>query len=531
VRNIGNRLFDVGVVAALWIFVTGGTYILPAFCRPLADQKPWMHRAVLSALAVLTIVWFYLRRASLRRRGLDDESGLVRAVASLRGVPGILVVGLFVYAGSLWSLSACLRHETFRTGFDMAIFVQAIWNTLHGAFLYSSVKGGVCLLTDHFSPVLALLAVPYACWPDPRCLLLIQALAAASCVFPVYRIAAEVCRSKGWALAFAAAFVLYLPNQNIVRFDFHPEVLAMPLLLWAVDALVRRKPDRASVFLFFALLTKENAALVIFGLAVYAFVFLRLRRFGSFWMILSAAYFTAVVWQIIPGMSGREYFYLRSNYALREGCGWSQVAGRVLNRETGSYLIKIFAPLGFLSFFDAPSFLLNVPMLAQNLLSRNTQTRSIFFQYTALLTPFVFVSAIFGARRFAARAWGIPYLIVCVFLMAGVSEYYVIARTLSSVKAEDPHKRAILRGIPVEASVRANEFLAPHLAHRREIHVYENNHPDEGGSRKARTADYVVVDRDLMGPAAGAEIDALRSQGYEIQDALAGLTVFRKIKS
>ena len=85
-----------------------------------------------------------------------------------------------------------------------------------------------------------------------------------------------------------------------------------------------------------------------------------------------------------------------------------------------------------------------------------------------------------------------------------------------------------LKSIPPDASVRTHEFLASHLAHRKQIHIYENNHPREGGSDKARTADCVVVDRLFLGEREDQALQELTQQGYRIVKSNDGLTVLTR---
>ena len=166
-RYTGN-LF---IFFALFIFCTGGVPFIPLFLTPVIEQKPWIHRLFVLGISMFGFLIFMIQK---RNWSLPARTCLIL---------------FFAAAAGLGSAAACLRHNSFESGFDMAIFVQAVWNTLKGNFLYSSIKGGICLLGDHFSPLLAILVLPYKLWSDPRLLLILQAVLAASSVFPLFLIA------------------------------------------------------------------------------------------------------------------------------------------------------------------------------------------------------------------------------------------------------------------------------------------------------------------------------------------------------
>jgi uncharacterized membrane protein len=521
--QLSDLLFDLLGLLCLFVWISGGLIGLPPELHQLFSQKPWIHRLLMSA-AGFAGVGLLTARPALSGR----STPMVHFFSTLRISHKQWIAILFVLLTWVFTVSSWARHQVFHTSFDMAIFTQAVWNTAHGHFLYSSIKGGICLLGDHFSPILAVLAVPYRFWPDPKILLFFQAAAAAACVFPLDQLARMELRRKTFAFLMVLTFALYLPVRNAVRFDFHPEILAMPLLLLAFVDMRRGRLIRSSLYLMLALSTKENAALVTFMTGFYALIFAKKRAYGLFWMAFSILYFFFIIKVIIPQLAPQGYFYLDANFLAWKREGAPALIQHLAQPSSLAYLVKIFMPVGFISFLDFPSFLLTLPMLAQNLLARNDAARSIFFQYTALLTPFVFISAVYGAKKILKKKWGSYYLLFCAILMAGVSESYVIHEHQSK---ETPHLQAVRRHlsqIPPEVSVRTHEFFAPHVAHRKELHIYENQHPMEGGSAAAQQAAYVAVDNALLGSSAAEKLAELRQRGYEEKISDGGFHIFIK---
>lgn len=527
-RTAESRCFDFFALLCFILFFSGGGFLFMGPLRELIGQKPWIHRVCVSVLPAAVIFWAAWRN-NPRNRTRSGESFAQVIAAFFFKKPVLTLNIIFLFLALTWSLSSCFRHAALHTSFDFAIFVQAVWNTLQGNFLYSSIKGGICLLGDHFSPFLALLVLPYAVWTAPECLLVLQAVSAASIVFPVYYWVKHQNPSGQAPLLFVIATAMYLPIRNSVRFDFHPEVMTMPLLLWAFYFLNTHRVFRASFCMLVALSAKENTAIVLAAMGAYAYWGPpRSRRFGLFWMSFSALYFWVCIEFFIPHFLGDEYFYLKGNFLSWQKMSPAALGSHLISISSAVYLVKIFAPFAFLSFLNPASLFLTLPMLAQNLLSRNEATRSIFFQYTALLTPFVIISAAAGWAR-VARYRISPYILMAsAVLFAGVSEFYLISEHAAKITPHTAEVRRYLSEIPSQASLRTQEFLAPHAAHRSELHIFENNHPKEGGSLKALASEYIALDELFLGADESHEL-TLTASGYQKQVSSNGFTLWRRV--
>ena len=523
-------LWDFLILGGIALWISSAAFLDHGAAAELFRQKPWVHRLlVTAALGGAWFLWAVRRTRVLQAKAPPTPLMLfaARLAENPRPVVGVLFVLLFVQG----TAASWIRHEALHTSFDLALFTQGVWSASQGHLLQSSVKGGMSLLGDHFSPLLLALAPLYRVWPDPRLLLYLQAAAAAAAVFPLYRIAEDVLKDRSQALALVLSFALYLPLRNAVRFDFHPEMLVTPLLLAAFDRIRRGQLAPASLLLGVILLSKENAALVIGAFGVYGLLFVpRGTGFGVFWITASAAYFYAAVKIWIPHFSGQEYFYLSGNFLAWQKEGAGAFLAHLLNRETAAYLIKILAPVGFLSVLDLPAFLLTLPMFAQNLLSRNEATRSIFFQYTAYLTPLVFASAACGAARLKNRRHLTVWILGWAVAMAGVCETHVIREHLGKITPLTRDIAAHLAAVPPEKSLRTHEFYAPQAANRKGLYIFENQNPREGASAAALSADVIAVSSDRMGADTPAHLAWIREHGYAAVYENQGFTIFEKEK-
>jgi uncharacterized membrane protein len=68
----------------------------------------------------------------------------------------------------------------------------------------------------------------------------------------------------------------------------------------------------------------------------------------------------------------------------------------VLSDPSIHYLRQLFGPLAFLPLLSPHLLAIAAPEFGINLLSESGNMRNIYFHYTAVLTPFIFISTLFG---------------------------------------------------------------------------------------------------------------------------------------
>lgn len=529
-KNVyASALFDALFLGICFLYFTGGDVLITSPLRQIIREQPWIHRMISSSLLLILVLSAFLITFKTSPRAQTNSfllPLLLKFLKSKKLLVILLITHIMLMIASAWS-----RHETFNSGFDLAIFSQALWSTLHGKLLYSSIKGGICLLGDHFSPVLLLLTPFYALWTDPKCLLLIQVLASYSSALVLYSISQLRFRNHGMSSVVFIAYLLYLPLRNAARFDFHPEMLTDVLTFLAYYTFITNRLTASSSFLGLALTSKENIFASIFIFGLYAFLVQKKRFYGIFWMSVSLVYFFVVMRFIIPHFSYDPYFYIRGNYSL----SWSVLAEKLISLKTIGYFIKIYSPLGFVSFFS-PAVILTLPVFLQNVLAQNPSTTSIFFHYTAFLTPFVFISAVEGLNYLSNTPFFKAHekrLILLVLIsscsMSGVSEFYIFKTYSRQDNSSLQNVREHLRQIPSNLSVRTNEFLSPHLSNRFELYIYENQHPQEGGSLKAQNTDLIVL-HELFLANKDQAVSEILSRHYALDFNQDGLMIFRKSK-
>ena len=433
-----------------------------------------------------------------------------------------------------------IRHQALETrAFDLGIFSQAVWNTTQGNFLYSSLKEGICLLGDHVSPVLAFIVPIYKFLPDPRILLVLQMFATAFNVLLIRRI----CKFKGLSaiatLFFLLAYIFYVPVRGPLYEDFHPEILVEPFMLGAFLFLEKKNYGKFLFCSLIVLLGKESMAGIVFMLGFYGLITKKNAPVSLLTMFTAVLVFVFDVKWVVPFFSHKSYLYKGFYLYLAQG-HWSELIKIIASLDSLEYLTRVFSPLVFLSFFHLPAFSLTLPILAQNILSVNPVMRSFGYHYTIGLTPFVFVSSIYGycfilkkIKFFSNHEVKIAsLLLVLSILQSGPSSYFYY---WNSSKKITPHTELIRRKldkIDAQYSVLTHNNLVPQLANRKYVYQFEYNEaPTKWESAEKLRADYVVFDQIFWEPGT-APIEETKNEmakaGYLVDFSQGTFFIFRK---
>lgn len=406
----------------------------------------------------------------------------------------LLGLGTLMYS-AYFTLATFLKYDNYYSGrFDLGNMAQTVWNTVHGNIFMLTDPNGVreiSRLAFHADFMLILLSPFYLLWEDPRTLLLIQTLVLAAGGIFVYLIAGYVLKNKLLSLVFAACYFLN-PAVNFVNlFDFHPVALATTFILAGFYFVLKSNYKAVILFLVLAGLCKEEVWIVdaIFGLY---FLFVSKRKLlGAAIFILSSLIFYFLIWIAIPKTLGKEHFAL--SFYSDYGDSPSSVVKNIFLSPVKTlstlfmpdriyYVKQLFMPLGYLSFLAFPFLIFAGPDLGIDLLSNNGALHQIYYQYSATITPFIFISAIYAVSLFHRKLPEIPTLAVCIFLLSTtiLSAYNYgplpfAKKPQNQMFTEPLENRAFvdsyLAQIPPSQSISATNNLGSHLSHRRNVYV------------------------------------------------------------
>ena len=272
-------------------------------------------------------------------------------------------------------------------------------------------------------------------------------------------------------------------------YDFHAVTLATTFLLAAFYFLLKSKYIWLIIFLVLSGLAKEQVWLVASLFGLYVFLKKDKRDFGIGIFLVSAAIFYFLIWHAIPNARGSQHFAL--SYFSEFGDSPTEIVKNLiaspqkifitmLSENPLSYLKQLLYPMGLFSLL-APFFLIfALPDLLINLLSNNSQLHQIYYQYSAAITPFVFISAIYGVKNI--KIW-FPKLsntlVTCYLLIVTCYSAYAFgplpfskSPNIDMFTKPQPNKEVIqnfLSKIPQDYTVAATNNLGAHLSHRQKI--------------------------------------------------------------
>lgn len=405
----------------------------------------------------------------------------------------ILLGGAVVLYIIYFTFITFLRYANFFTGrFDLGNMDQTVWNTLHGRLFQSTDPNGtdiISRLAFHADFILVLLAPLYLIWQDPKTLLFIQTFILGLGALPVYAIAFMVLRKRPLALLFSVAYLLNPSVEYSNLYDFHGVTLATTFLFASWYFMKKKKYILLCVFLFLSGLTKEEVWIIVAFIGLYIAFFEKKKMLGIGLFTLSAAIFSFLLFYVIPHMRGGAHFAL--SYYSDFGSSPKEIfINLVFHPEKTipvlfhqgqlTYLFELFAPLGFLSIIYPIPLLFILPEITADLLSTNSTVHQIFYQYTATLTPFIFISTIYALSWIYKRRGKIFRFAILLYLGSWVvlSAYWygplpgAQNPNLTVFLNQTPYKDIIsnfLSGIPRQYSVAATNNLGSHLSHRQKI--------------------------------------------------------------
>ncbi len=405
-----------------------------------------------------------------------------------------ILVCLYLLYTIYFTVTSFLRYDNFYTGrFDLGNMAQTVWNSSRGRFfLFTNPNGTdtVSRLAFHADFILVLLAPFYYIWSHPKILLLIQTVLVAAGAFFAYAIARDILKNKNLALVFS---FLYLVNPSIERsnlYDFHAITLATFFLLGTYYFYRQRNYVFFSLFAFLAAITKEEVWVITALFGIFIFFFHGRRLLGSAVFFVSCAMFYFLIWQAIPQALGSGHFALSYYSDFGDSPGkiirttiFSPVKTITTILDPGRlrYLNQLFLPLGYLSIFSPLYLIFALPDLLINLLSNNTQLHQIYYQYTAAISPFIFITGILGLERLR-KIIKLPSMFFIIYLLSAslISAYFfgplpgALESNLDMYTRQVVEKKQIdeyLSGIRRRYSVAASNNVGSHLSQRQKIYT------------------------------------------------------------
>jgi len=345
------------------------------------------------------------------------------------------------------------------------------------------------------------------------------------------------------AVLLAATYLLYTPLQFLdIAIDlktFRSTAFGVPLLLFALDQLKRRRYRVMGLLLVLSLTAKEDYAAIIAPLGIWIALFDRhatddaITKKKSRWRgivvaVLAVVYLFAVIKLIIPAFRQGDVHYARYFGELGSTPGditrnlFTQPAlvfGKLFSQRTLMYLLAMLVPIECVALRSGSRLLVAAPLfgvLCLLELSSNPadagQMLIPIHHFHAPLVPIVFWAAAAGLampirwpeklrRSMSSQAAGFACgCALLVGLFSGLSPLSVIFwdadssmswRDMYVPSSRAEHAEAVVQQIPTTARVFSTDFIHPRFTHHARSYDYS------GYPRPS--------DRELTDPVPGVE--------------------------
>ncbi|MFE6776387.1 DUF2079 domain-containing protein [Streptomyces sp. NPDC057702] len=387
-----------------------------------------------------------------------------RRLREARYDPYWLAAALFVAYATL----SVTRYRRFASmSWDLGIFEQAIRGYAHLQAPIVDLKGpGTNVLGDHFSPVTALLAPFYRIFPSPVTLLVAQAVLFAISAVPVTRVAARLLgRRRG--LAVGIAYGLSWGVQRAVDFDFHEICFAVPLIAFALEALLRERWVATACWAAPLVLVKEDLGVTVAAIGVVLFwrgrhthgrvspLALGLIGFG----VLASAFALGVAIPEFNTSGSYDYW----NKIDAEGGGPAPTIPLETALRT---LAWVLLPTTGLLALRSPLLIVALPTLGWRFVSHEEHYWGTDWHYSAVLMPVVFLALVDAVSRArdSSRPWLRSYAEQAPAAVAAAALALSTALPVAGLTEPDTYRKPaavheaerLLDRIPDDATVEAN---------------------------------------------------------------------------
>ena len=407
---------------------------------------------------------------------------LIKKLLKLNEKKGRIFLFLLVTAFAFgYVLVSVLRHLRFESlAYDLGIYDQAIWLFSRFQVPFSTIKN-THLFGDHLIPVLAILGPLYWLTDDALALLVFQVIWVVAGAIPVYMLAKERLKSVFLSLVLAFAYLSFFGIQNGVIFDFHPLLLAVPLIAWWFYFFEKNN----KVYLLISLLLlgfQENLGLLVLALGVMAALKRETRKEGLIIVSVGFIWFLLATKIFIPHFAQNESFsYFPKAVSLKPQIFLQEFFYPFEKIKT--ILISLGA-IGFLPVFYPPILIPLAEQFAERFVGNMAATRwGIGLHYSAPLAPILLYGTIKVLEKKFFQKKGTFLLSIGIFLLM-LSLFYQfflhLPLNLLSKKEfyrlpewhQDLGKVSLLIG--ENDSLATQNNLLPHFSHREKIYLFSS---------------------------------------------------------
>jgi uncharacterized membrane protein len=389
-------------------------------------------------------------------------------------------------ASSILFICSSVRHALFHsTAYDLSHFDQAI-------YLISQGKPAIVSLIDyhflgsHADWILYLLALPYKLYPDVHWLFAIQAIALSVAALPLWYLAKDAGLPEKQSRAIVWVYLLYPLIFNVNLFDFHPSVLAIPLIFGAVLAARRGKIGWFAIAIILLLGCRAALSLTAIGMGFWLFVCEKRRYCGAI------AFLLGIFWLIIATQAIIPTFRPEGVEALGRYAAFGDSIPEILlnlllkphlvlkslfTAANLEYLLLLLSPILWgLSIFHLQPLIAAIPDFALNLLTDYTPHKDLLHQYSLPIFPFLMlctIASLAAGKSYLKTPKAISIWSLIAFIALAKFGYFG-TRYLQTLGTWQATREAITL-VHNENSLLTSAQIAPHLSHRSLLKLIVDN--------------------------------------------------------
>ena len=308
----------------------------------------------------------------------------------------------FIWTAIILALSCWKYAHNLFNGLDLAIYNQAMFNTIHGRIMELSIHPNN-YFGDHFEPILFLLVPFYALVQHPLTLVFLQTIMIAVTVWPIYKIAQKFL--TGYWPTFMVASWLFNPFvHSASMFEFHALVFSACLLIWAIYFYKYERYLPWLITIGLVLLTREDAALSVIAFSFIALIEKKHWRWYLPTFIVAVVYFVLSM-KLITYLSPDNHYKFITYYQWLGNTPKEIIINALIHPwlvliklfrfQNFILLLSLLMPTAFIALYRPKWLLLSLPtFLGYALTGVSSASIVLVTHYTIILLPGYFLASL-----------------------------------------------------------------------------------------------------------------------------------------
>jgi uncharacterized membrane protein len=404
-----------------------------------------------------------------------------------RALPAIFLASLLMYIAVIGT-QATLYYNAYSTEWvDFSFGFPPIWQTPRYGFfrMINEFSAETTELRLHWPLIYIALSPITLLWKSPILVFWMQTFFFAASAYAVYLLSKHYLKNPVHCYCIATLFLAYLPVHLANLFDFHPDPLAMPFILFAFLFAARRSWPKYWLCVFATLCCIEYAGLLMAGYGIW--LFSRNKKTGLSTAAISITWFMLVVLYAIPLINnGLPSIVIGQNYGDIGGSNGlvsmasfalanpSIVLAKFFRQNNIVAMVSMFLPFAFLPLRKPWILAAGVLIVVKNALSGSGM--ELLAHRETLFIPFIVYALILCIADITDHSLKRFYLLA-VTIAVGVT-FFLQGHAfptrgfwnLRSQYIKSPHDKIcdrLIAKIPDTSAVMSSSHIAPHLMARK----------------------------------------------------------------